>query len=213
MVDPQDSRPGVAVLAASIRARIMLARRQGGRGRMTELFEADYQVARLAIERGLGVLYLLAFLVAARQFPALCGERGLEPAPRVLAATTFRQAPSLFQWIDYTDRRLRAAAWVGIALAAAVIIGLPQLAPLPLTMLAWFVLWALYTSIANIGGSFYSFGWESLLLEAGFLAIFLGNAEVAPSLLVMLAYRWVAFRVEFGAGLIKLRGDACWRRL
>jgi hypothetical protein len=98
-------------------------------------------------------------------------------------------------------------------LAAAVVIGLPQLAPLPVTMLAWFALWALYQSIVNIGGSFYSFGWETLLLEAGFLAIFLGNAEVAPPLLVILAFRWVAFRVEFGAGLIKLRGDRCWREL
>jgi hypothetical protein len=180
---------------------------------MQELFGAEYQVARFVIERGLGVLYLVAFVVAARQFPALCGERGLEPAPRVLASATFWQAPSLFRWIGYSDRLLRAFAWGGAALAAAVVIGLPQLAPLPITMLAWFTLWALYTSIANIGGSFYSFGWESLLLEAGFLAIFLGNAEVAPPFLVMLAFRWLAFRVEFGAGLIKLRGDECWRQL
>lgn len=25
--------------------------------------------------------------------------------------------------------------------------------------------------------------------------------------------RWLLFRVEFGAGLIKLRGDRCWRNL
>jgi Lipase maturation factor len=115
--------------------------------------------------------------------------------------------------IEYSDARLRTLAWVGALVAAAVVIGLPQLAPLPVTMLAWFAMWALYTSIVNIGGSFYSFGWETLLVEAGFLAIFLGNAEVAPPLLVMLAFRWLAFRVEFGAGLIKLRGDRCWREL
>ena len=80
-------------------------------------------------------------------------------------------------------------------------------------MLAWFVLWALYSSIVNVGGSFYSFGWETLLLEAGFLAIFLGNAAIAPPLLVLFLFRWLAFRVEFGAGLIKLRGDRCWRDL
>jgi hypothetical protein len=179
---------------------------------MEELFGADYQVARFVIERGLGALYLVAFVVAARQFPALCGERGLEPAPRLLALTTFWQAPSLFHW-RYSDRLLVATAWGGAALAAAMVIGLPQLAPLPVTMLAWFALWVLYQSIVNIGGSFYAFGWESLLLEAGFLAIFLGNAEVAPPFLVILAFRWLAFRVEFGAGLIKLRGDRCWREL
>ena len=179
---------------------------------MPELLGTDYQVARFLIERGLGVLYLIAFVVAARQFPALAGEKGLEPAPRFLAATTFWQAPSIFR-IRYSDRLLVAAAWTGALLALAIVIGLPQQAPIPVTMLAWFVMWVLYQSISNIGGSFYSFGWETLLLEAGFLAIFLGNAEVVPPLLVILAFRWLAFRVEFGAGLIKLRGDQCWRDL
>src|SRR5207244_4013740 len=53
----------------------------------------------------------------------------------------------------------------------------------------------------------------SLLVEAGFLAIFLGSDAYAPSALVILLYRWLAFRVEFGAGLIKMRGDRCWRDL
>jgi hypothetical protein len=179
---------------------------------MPDLAAPDYQIARFVIERGLGAIYLIAFLVAARQFPALLGEEGLEPAPRVLRATTFWQTPSIFHW-GYSDRRLQVVAWTGVAIAAAVIIGLPQAAPLPVTMLAWFVLWVLYQSIANVGGSFYSFGWESMLLEAGFLAIFLGNAETAPSFVVILAFRWLAFRVEFGAGMIKLRGDDCWRTL
>jgi hypothetical protein len=179
---------------------------------MPELFAADYQVARFVIERGLGVLYLVAFVVAARQFPALAGKEGLEPAPRLLRATTFWDMPSIFHW-RYSDRLLVASAWLGAAIALGVVIGLPQTAPLPITMLAWFVLWVLYQSIANIGGSFYSFGWETLLLEAGFLAIFLGNGEVAPAFIVILAFRWLAFRVEFGAGMIKLRGDQCWRDL
>ena len=120
--------------------------------------------------------------------------------------------PSLFHW-GYSDRRLRLVAWAGIAISILLVIGLPQRAPLPVTMAAWLALWILYQSIVNIGGTFYGFGWESLLLEAGFLAIFLGNAETAPQWLVILAFRWLAFRVEFGAGLIKLRGDECWRRL
>jgi hypothetical protein len=179
---------------------------------MPDLAAPDYQFARFVIERGLGAIYLIAFLVAARQFPALLGEKGLEPAPRVLKATTFWQTPSLFHW-RYSDGLLQVAAWIGVALAASVVIGLPQTAPLPVTMLAWFVLWVLYQSIVNIGGTFYSFGWESMLLEAGFLAIFLGNAASVPALPVILAFRWLAFRVEFGAGMIKLRGDECWRKL
>jgi hypothetical protein len=75
------------------------------------------------------------------------------------------------------------------------------------------VLWVLYLSIVNVGQTFYSFGWESLLLEAGFLAIFLGDDATGPPALVLISFRWLAFRVEFGAGLIKMRGDQCWRDL
>ena len=130
----------------------------------------------------------------------------------MLARARFLDAPSLFHW-GYSDRRLALVSWTGAAIAVLLLVGLPQQAPLPLTMLAWFGLWILYQSIVNVGGTFYGFGWESLLLEAGFLAIFLGNGDVAPPWLILLAFRWLAFRVEFGAGLIKLRGDRCWREL
>jgi hypothetical protein len=187
---------------------------------MPDLAAPDYQVARFLIERGLAALYLVAFVVAWRQFPALCGARGLEPAPRLLEVVPrFLDAPTVFRWIGYSDVKLRAMSAIGVVVSLALVVGLPQSTALPVdaglavTMLAWFVLWALYQSIVNVGGSFYSFGWETLLLEAGFLAIFLGNAAIAPPLLVLILYRWLAFRVEFGAGLIKLRGDRCWRDL
>jgi Lipase maturation factor len=80
-------------------------------------------------------------------------------------------------------------------------------------MAVWLAMWALYLSIVNVGQTFYGFGWETLLLEAGFLAVFLGPASAAPPTLVLWLYRWLLFRVEFGAGLIKLRGDRCWRDL
>jgi len=179
---------------------------------MPELAAPDYTIARLVIERGLALVYLIGFVVAVRQFPALCGERGLEPAPRFLAGVRFLEAPSLFHW-GYSDRRLLVVCWLGAAISGLLVLGLPQGAPLPVTMAAWFVIWVFYQSISNIGGTFYSFGWESLLLEAGFLAIFLGNDALAPPWLVLLGFRWLAFRVEFGAGLIKLRGDRCWRDL
>ena len=179
---------------------------------MPDLTAGDYVFARFAIERGIAALYLIAFAVAVVQFPALCGDRGLEPARRVLAASSFRRTPSIFH-AGYSDRRLRVVAWLGIGLAVSLLLGVAQQAPLPVTMLAWLALWALYTSVVNVGGTFYSFGWETLLLEAGFLAIFLGNAHTAPLFPVILLYRWLAFRVEFGAGLIKLRGDRCWRDL
>ena len=187
---------------------------------MPELAAPDHAIARLLLERGIAAIYAVAFLVAFNQFPALAGERGLEPAPRFLEAVRrFRDAPTIFRWIGFSDTRLRAVSLAGIAISLLLVAGIPQgnllAAPvgLPVTMLCWFALWVLYQSIVNIGGTFYGFGWETLLLEAGFLAIFLGNASIAPPLLVLFLYRWLAFRVELGAGLIKLRGDSCWRNL
>jgi Lipase maturation factor len=172
----------------------------------------DYRLTRFAIERGIGLIYLVAFLVAFNQFPALLGERGLLPTPRFLSRTTFRESPSLFH-LHYSDRFLRVVALTGVALAAALVAGLPQSGPIWLPILVWLVLWLLYLSIVNVGQQFYAFGWESILLEAGFLAIFLGDAGTAPPFPVLLLFRWLAFRVELGAGLIKLRGDPCWRDL
>ncbi|HEX2274051.1 MAG TPA: lipase maturation factor family protein, partial [Acidimicrobiales bacterium] len=172
----------------------------------------DYWVARLVFGRLLGFTYLLAFVGTALQFKALLGERGLVPVPRFLRAVSFRRAPSIFH-LHYSDRFAVGAAWTGAALAAAVVAGVAEQAPLGVCMLVWAAMWALYLSFVNVGQTFYGFGWETLLLEAGFLAIFLGNAETAPPLLVVLLIRWLLLRLELGAGLIKIRHDRCWRNL
>ncbi|RKH32912.1 lipase maturation factor family protein [Corallococcus sicarius] len=180
---------------------------------MPEGFHApDLWLARLVLQRGLGFCYLLAFLVALAQFRPLLGEHGLLPVPRFLARARFRDAPSVFH-LRYSDRLLVAVALVGILLSLTVVLGLPDAWPVPLTIATWLVLWALYLSIVNVGQTFYSFGWESLLLEAGFLVAFLGPAWSAVPAPVLWLFRWLLFRVEFGAGLIKLRGDPCWRDL
>jgi hypothetical protein len=179
---------------------------------VTWLEAPDYWLARLVIERGIGAIYFVGFLVALKQFTPLLGERGLLPVPRFVAYVPFGASPSLFH-LRYSDRLLRAVAWTGLALSAVVVGGLPDGWPLPLEMLAWAALWALYLSIVNVGQTFYSFGWETLLLEAGFLAIFLGPAWTFTPLPLVYLARWLVFRLEFGAGLIKMRGDECWRDL
>ncbi|MGW1255494.1 lipase maturation factor family protein [Streptomyces sp. NPDC002513] len=172
----------------------------------------DYWLSRLVFQRALAVVYLVAFLTAALQFRALMGERGMLPVPRFVARVSFRQAPSVFH-LHYSDRFFAAWSWAGCAVSAALVAGLDSLVPLWAGMVLWLLPWALYLSIVNVGQTWYSFGWESLLLEVGFLAVFLGNDEAAPPILVLFLLRWILFRVEFGAGLIKIRGDACWRRL
>jgi hypothetical protein len=172
----------------------------------------DYWLSRLVFQRALAGVYLVAFLTAALQFRALIGERGMLPVPRFLDRMLFRRAPSIFQ-LHYTDRFFAVCAGTGCAVSAALAAGLDSRLPLWGGMLLWLVPWVLYLSIVNVGQTWYAFGWESLLLEVGFLAVFLGNDEVAPPVVVLFLLRWVLFRVEFGAGLIKLRGDACWRKL
>ncbi|MGW4772127.1 lipase maturation factor family protein [Nocardia sp. NPDC004278] len=174
--------------------------------------ESEYWLGRLVFQHGLAVIYLIAFSAAARQFRALIGARGMLPVPEYVRRVSFRRAPSIFQ-LHYSDRYFAAVAWSGAALSAAIAAGALHLVPLWGAMLMWAVLWVLYLSIVNVGQAWYSFGWESLLLEAGFLAIFLGNDRVAPPVLVLWLIRWLLFRVEFGAGLIKMRGDSCWRDL
>ncbi|MEU0391632.1 lipase maturation factor family protein [Streptomyces sp. NPDC006208] len=171
-----------------------------------------YWLSRLVFQRALAVMYLVAFLSAALQFRALIGERGMLPVPDHLRRVPPRAAPTLFR-LHYSDRFFAMVAWAGCLLSAALVAGAADRLPLAVAMVWWAVLWALYLSIVNVGQTWYSFGWESLLLETGFLAVFLGNERTAPPVLVLWLLRWVLFRVEFGAGLIKIRGDLCWRNL
>ncbi|WP_138897253.1 lipase maturation factor family protein, partial [Streptomyces chryseus] len=174
--------------------------------------EPDYWLGRLVFQRALAAVYLVAFLAAALQFRALIGSRGILPVPEHLRRVPWRRSPTLFR-LHYSDRFFAACAWAGVLLAAALVAGAADRLPLWTAMLMWAALWALYLSIVNVGQTWYAFGWESLLLEAGFLAVLLGNERTAPPVLVLWLLRWVLFRVEFGAGLIKLRGDRCWREL
>jgi len=179
-----------------------------------------YQLTRAVLLRGLGAIYAISFWGAVFQLRGLIGDRGLLPASLYLdrlraaqgAGEAFLQRPTLF-FLGVSDAGLLAVSILGCALGLAVVLGVEN----ALVMAA---LWILYLSVVHVGQIFYGYGWEILLLEAGFLAIFLAplrswrplTAARAPEPVVWL-YRWLAFRVMFGAGLIKLRGDDCWREL
>lgn len=179
---------------------------------MDFLFSSDYGLSRFIFQRGLAAVYCVAFLVAVSQFLPLLGENGLLPAPKFLQFVNFRQAPSVFHFY-YSDKFLLAAAWFGLLLSAVILFGLSEKFPWWGASLLWVAVWFIYLSIVNVGQTFYSFGWETMLLEAGFIAVFFGNSKIATPMLVILLLRWTLFRVEFGAGMIKLRGDECWRNL
>lgn len=173
---------------------------------------ADFGLARFVLQRGIAAIFVIAFVSSALQFPALLGEHGLLPVPRYLARVVRPPGPTLFAW-RYTDRLLRSVAWTGVVVGLAVVAGLPQRGPAWVPMAAFLAMWLLYMSIVNVGQVFYGFGWEILLLEAGFLAAFLGSDQTTTPAITIFAFRWLVFRLEFGAGLIKLRGDPVWRDL
>lgn len=176
----------------------------------------EFWIARFVFQRALALLYLLAFLVAANQFRPLAGEDGLLPISRYVENVQFSDRPSLFYFYP-TDRAIAVAAWSGVVLSLLTLLGVPYWLPdayaTPTSMVLWATMWVLYLSFVNAGQIFYGYGWESMLLETGFLAIFLGAGSVSPPAIIFLLLQWVLFRNMFGAGLIKLRGDECWRDL
>src|SRR3954454_2005549 len=173
---------------------------------------SGYWQSRWLFERGLAVMYLVAFVVTLNQFLPLAGERGLLPAPAFLREVPFRFSPSIFHWIP-TDRAFRACAWIGVALSLVALSGIASRFGAWPTAALWAALYVLYLSFINAGQTWYGFGWESLLVEIGFFTMFAGASFTPPHALLNWIYRWTLFRLMFGAGLIKLRGDACWRDL
>jgi hypothetical protein len=126
------------------------------------------------------VIYLTAFLCAANQFVPLLGERGLLPVSRFVRLVPFRSSPSLF-FLASGDGMFHAAAWLGVGLAALMLTGYPQQWGTGWSAAVWAALWVLYLSFVNVGQTFYAFGWESLLLETGFFAIFAGGHTTTPN--------------------------------
>jgi hypothetical protein len=172
----------------------------------------EYWYSRWLFERALAAIYLVAFIAAAAQFVPLLGEHGLEPVGRWVQQVPFRASPSLF-YLFPRDSAFRVCAWLGIALSIFALSSIPEQTGPWTSVVVWAALWLLYLSFVNIGQTFYGFGWETLLCEVGFFTIFAGASRMTPNIWLIWIWRWTLFRLMFGAGLIKLRGDSCWRDL
>jgi predicted DCC family thiol-disulfide oxidoreductase YuxK len=155
------------------------------------------------LERGLGLVWLIAFASLHRQVRGLWGARGILPIRDYLDAADAQlpQAdkltliPTIF-WLDASDEQLVRACVAGEALALCVLLGIaPRASAL--------AVWALYLSFVSVGRDFLGFQWDGLVLEAGLLA-----ALGAPTVM----YRWLLFRLYFESGIAKLQShDPTWR--
>ena len=183
----------------------------------------NYSLGFWIFARITGLAYLCAFLSLLPQIPGLLGPNGILPAENLLTRVTEfigpdfapLSLPTLTWFFGSSDLSLRLIALLGIAGALALTAGLlrPLSAILP---------WLCWLSFVNIGQDFLSFQWDTLLLEVGFLLIFLEKPGIRPRppgldippLLIRLALTFLLARLIFSSGIVKLlSGDPTWSDL
>jgi predicted DCC family thiol-disulfide oxidoreductase YuxK len=205
--------PGFAALSEWAYA--YFARRRGLLNRLTRLLwgpalQAErYALVSWVFLRLFGAIYIAAFASLGVQILGLVGHAGIAPvgeyfevARQALGNSAYRFLPTLF-WVNSSDTALVAGTVIGALLGLLVVVD-------RWTRPALIGLFALYLSYVYAGQGFMSFQWDALLLEAGFLAIFLTGG----SRIVVWLYRWLVFRYLFLAGVVKLlSGDPTWRNL
>jgi hypothetical protein len=172
----------------------------------------DYTLAQDLFLKGMALVYLLAFWALSVQIRGLYGSKGVIPLAEILRLTKERsgtkayfKAPSIF-WINSSDLCQSSVCIIGMTLSMFALFGWAPLA-------CFIALWGLYLSIVTVGSVFLSFQWDILLLETGFITIFLSIQTPAPLILIYLV--WVLlFRFMFSSGIVKLlSGCPEWRSL
>ncbi len=173
---------------------------------------ASYSIAIGYFPQLLGLVYLMAFASLLVQVKGLYCSKGILPIHELVSELQRKRGlpgilrlPSIF-WFNASDTFITSCAGIGVCLSIYLLAGLP---PLP----ALIMLWLIYLSFASLGQEFLSFQWDALLLETGFMTIFLPLATPS-SPAVCLAYQLFIFRFMLSAGTVKLTShDPNWRNL
>lgn len=194
--------------------------------RVTRLFwgkdvlRPTYQITQQIFPRVLSLIYLIAILSLWTQIDGLVGSRGILPAQNFLyivkenfGGSSYLQFPTYF-WLSASDSVLHIVCAAGATMALLGIF-------FPLSVLIWFLLWSIYLSLMIVGQDFLSFQWDILLVETGFLAIFLSPFSIIPksknlivSPIIRWLFTWLLFRLMLASGVVKLAsGDPTWHNL
>ena len=122
--------------------------------------------------RLLGLVYLIAFLSMSVQILGLIGSEGILPVAEYhqlieqhMGSERFWLFPTL-TWLIDSDAFLQILSIGGAVLSLFLILDI-------FTIPVLVILWIFYLSLFYSGQVFMSFQWDILLLESGFLAIFL----------------------------------------
>ncbi|MBC8212666.1 MAG: lipase maturation factor family protein [Gammaproteobacteria bacterium] len=168
--------------------------------------ENSYRLIAALFLRLLAIIYFMAFFSLSFQITGLVGEQGILPLSPWLdsllsemGGSAFVYFPMLF-WFEQSDFFLQAVAWSGCVVSISLLLNIwPRLSLI--------LLFIFYLSLVKAGQTFMNFQWDGLLLEAGFLAIFLRP----DSRILILLFRWLLFRLRFMSGISKLvMGDPSW---
>jgi lipase maturation factor 1 len=177
-----------------------------------------YFHARRWFLRALGAIYLIAFLSFWIQADGLIGARGVLPVGQFLEAARAQLGsrawlilPTLC-WFNSSNAFLHLLCGAGAVLSALLI---AEIAP----AICLVLLGALYLSLTIAGQTFFSFQWDILLLETGFLAIFLAPWSWWPrpdrsapfSRPALFLLQFLLFKLMLLSGVVKLTsGDSSW---
>ncbi len=164
----------------------------------------------------LSLIYLVAFLSLWTQIEGLVGQKGILPVESFLkdvqahrGSDRFWNWPTLF-WLHAGDGFLQAICLLGVGASLCVMANRA-------VGLALLLMWGFYLSLFNVAQPFLGFQWDTLLLETGFLALFLvpwrrnKGTTPPPSSLILFLFRFLLFRVVFTSGLVKIISqDPTW---
>ena len=183
----------------------------------------NYSIGFWFLARLTGLSYFFAFLSLYPQIPGLIGPNGILPAETLLSRATQVLSPETALWalpslgwtFGTSNFALHLIALLGIVGSLLLLTGFLRPFGAILSWLGWL-------SFVNIGQDFLSFQWDTLLLEVGFLLIFLEKPGLrprppgpdTPPLLIRLALTFLLFRLMFSSGIVKiLSGDPTWSDL
>src|SRR5262249_6259255 len=171
--------------------------------------------------RLLALVYVAAFGSLGVQIVGLAGDHGILSAREYLQGVPASVGPirfwflPTFYWLHMSDGVLLGLCVGGTALAVLLLVGAA-----PVLCLAG--LWLSYLSLTTVVREFMWFQWDNLLLEAGFLALFVApwrwwsrpGSDPPPSRVGRWLPRWLLFRLMFSSAAVKLSsGDPTWRDL
>ena len=173
------------------------------------LAPASYHLAGELFLKALALIYFIAFASLGVQVLGLFGSNGILSTGNFLqavytnyASNSYTLFPTIF-WLNSSDVVLQLVCIAGSLLSIALFFGLAKRVVLIL-------LFVLYLSLVSVGQDFLSFQWDALLLETGFLAIFMDSSAT----ITIWLFRWLLFRLMFSSGAVKLlSGDPTWRNL